>query len=229
MQTLDYTIGLDCQPQWFLPVSLLHRASFTVSAARLDQLPPSSVPEVCFVGRSNSGKSSAINVLTNQRRLAFSSKTPGRTRLINLFGLPDPLNLDDPEARLGYLVDLPGYGYAAVAKQAREEWADVLGGYLRQREALVGVVLLIDIRRGVTDLDRRLVDWIAPTKRPVLALLTKADKLPYGQRMRTIFSVRKDLADIGALYTVPFSATERIGLEEAGEIIANWISPKVVP
>ncbi|VFR23625.1 GTP-binding protein EngB [plant metagenome] len=212
-----------------LPVSLLHRASFTVSAARLDQLPPSSVPEVCFVGRSNSGKSSAINVLTNQRRLAFSSKTPGRTRLINLFGLPDPLNLDDPEARLGYLVDLPGYGYAAVAKQAREEWADVLGGYLRQREALVGVVLLIDIRRGVTDLDRRLVDWIAPTKRPVLALLTKADKLPYGQRMRTIFSVRKDLADIGALFTVPFSATERIGLEEAGEIIANWISPKVVP
>jgi GTP-binding protein len=210
-------------------VSLLHRASFTVSAARLDQLPPSSVPEVCFVGRSNSGKSSAINVLTNQRRLAFSSKTPGRTRLINLFGLPDPLNLDDPEARLGYLVDLPGYGYAAVAKQAREEWADVLGGYLRQREALVGVVLLIDIRRGVTDLDRRLVNWIAPTKRPVLALLTKADKLPYGQRMRTIFSVRKDLADIGALYTVPFSATERIGLEEAGEIIANWISPKVVP
>ncbi|VFR23442.1 GTP-binding protein EngB [plant metagenome] len=212
-----------------LPVSLLHRASFTVSAARLDQLPPSSVPEVCFVGRSNSGKSSAINVLTNQRRLAFSSKTPGRTRLINLFGLPDPLNLDDPEARLGYLVDLPGYGYAAVAKQAREEWADVLGGYLRQREALVGVVLLIDIRRGVTDLDRRLVDWITPTKRPVLALLTKADKLPYGQRMRTIFSVRKDLADIGALFTVPFSATERIGLEEAGEIIANWISPKVVP
>lgn len=210
-------------------MSLLHRASFTVSAARLDQLPPSSVPEVCFVGRSNSGKSSAINVLTNQRRLAFSSKTPGRTRLINLFGLPDPLNLDDPEARLGYLVDLPGYGYAAVAKQAREEWADVLGGYLRQREALVGVVLLIDIRRGVTDLDRRLVDWIAPTKRPVLALLTKADKLPYGQRMRTIFSVRKDLADIGALFTVPFSATERIGLEEAGEIIANWISPKVVP
>ncbi|SOE45970.1 ribosome biogenesis GTP-binding protein YihA/YsxC [Orrella dioscoreae] len=210
-------------------MSLLHRASFTVSAARLDQLPPSSVPEVCFVGRSNSGKSSAINVLTNQRRLAFSSKTPGRTRLINLFGLPDPLNLDDPEARLGYLVDLPGYGYAAVAKQAREEWADVLGGYLRQREALVGVVLLIDIRRGVTDLDRRLVDWITPTKRPVLALLTKADKLPYGQRMRTIFSVRKDLADIGALFTVPFSATERIGLEEAGEIIANWISPKVVP
>lgn len=210
-------------------MSLLHRASFTVSAARLDQLPPSSVPEVCFVGRSNSGKSSAINVLTNQRRLAFSSKTPGRTRLINLFGLPDPLNLDDPEARLGYLVDLPGYGYAAVAKQAREEWADVLGGYLRQREALVGVVLLIDIRRGVTDLDRRLVDWIAPTKRPVLALLTKADKLPYGQRMRTIFSVRKDLADIGALFTVPFSATERIGLEEAGDIIANWISPKVVP
>ena len=207
-------------------MSLLHRASFFVSAARLDQLPPPGPPEVCFVGRSNSGKSSAINVLTNQRRLAFSSKTPGRTRLINLFGLPDPL---DPDAQLGFLVDLPGYGYAAVAKQTRLEWTDVLGDYLRQREALAGIVLLIDIRRGVTELDRNLVNWIAPTKRPVLALLTKADKLPYGQRVKAIYAVRKELADIGALYTVPFSATERIGLEEAGQLIENWISPQVVP
>jgi GTP-binding protein len=208
-------------------VSLLHRASFFVSAARLDQLPPPGAPEVCFVGRSNSGKSTAINVLTNQRRLAFSSKTPGRTRLINMFGLPDPL---DPEhEKIGYLVDLPGYGYAAINKAEREKWAEVLGGYLATRQSLVGVVLLVDIRRGVTDLDRRLVDFIAPTGRPVLALLTKADKLPYGQRMRTVFAVKKDLADIGALHTVPFSALERIGLEEAGEHIANWISPKVVP
>ncbi|MEI2417150.1 ribosome biogenesis GTP-binding protein YihA/YsxC [Orrella sp. JC864] len=207
-------------------MSLLHRASFVQSAARLDQLPPPGPPEVCFVGRSNSGKSSAINVLTNQRRLAFSSKTPGRTRLINLFGLPDPL---EPGAHLGFLVDLPGYGYAAVTRQAREAWADVLGEYLRQRQALAGVVLLIDIRRGVTELDRKLADWIAPTGRPVLALLTKADKLPYGQRIKAIYAVRKELADIGALQTVPFSATERIGLQEAGQIIENWISPKVVP
>lgn len=207
-------------------MSLLHRASFFISAARLDQLPPPGAPEVCFVGRSNAGKSTAINVLTNQRRLAFSSKTPGRTRLINMFGLPDPL---DPDHPLGFLVDLPGYGYAAISQGEREKWAELLGGYLATRQSLVGVVLLIDIRRGVTDLDRRLADFIAPTGRPVLALLTKADKLPYGQRMRTVFAVRKDLADIGALHTVPFSAPDRIGLEEAGQHIENWISPKVVP
>lgn len=207
-------------------MSILHRARFTTSAARLDQLPEPTTAEVCFVGRSNAGKSSAINVLTNQRRLAFSSKTPGRTRLINLFGIPDPM---DPEASLGFLVDLPGYGYASVARQAREEWADILGGYLRDRPSLAGIVLLIDIRRGVTDLDRRLADWIAPTRIPVLALLTKADKFPYGQRIRAVATVKKELADIGALNAMPFSATQRIGLDTATAQIENWISPKVVP
>lgn len=207
-------------------MSILHRASFTVSAARLDQLPAPTTAEVCFVGRSNSGKSSAINVLTNQRRLAFSSKTPGRTRLINLFGIPDPA---EPGAFLGFLVDLPGYGYASVAREAREEWADVLGGYLRNRPSLAGIVLLIDIRRGVTELDRRLADWIAPTGTPVLALLTKADKFPYGQRVKAVAAVRKELADIGALNAMPFSATHRIGLDTATAQIENWISPKVVP
>jgi len=207
-------------------VSILHRASFTVSAARLDQLPAPTTAEVCFVGRSNSGKSSAINVLTNQRRLAFSSKTPGRTRLINLFGIPDPA---EPGAFLGFLVDLPGYGYASVAREAREEWADVLGGYLRNRPSLAGIVLLIDIRRGVTELDRRLADWIAPTGTPVLALLTKADKFPYGQRVKAVAAVRKELADIGALNAMPFSATHRLGLDTATAQIENWISPKVVP
>lgn len=207
-------------------MSILHRASFYISAAKLDQLPPPGAPEVCFVGRSNAGKSSAINVLTNQKRLAFSSKTPGRTRLINLFGIPDPL---DPEQPLGFLTDLPGYGYASVARDAREEWAEVLGAYLRQRTSLAGVVLLIDIRRGVTDLDRRLANWIAPSGKPVLALLTKADKLPYGQRIKAVFAVKKELADIGALNAVPFSATQRIGLKEADRSIVNWISPQVVP
>jgi len=207
-------------------VSILHRARFTISAARLDQLPPPTGPEVCFVGRSNAGKSSAINVLTNQRRLAFSSKTPGRTRLINMFGIPDPL---DPDGVLGYLVDLPGYGYASVAHSAREEWAEVLGSYLSHRSSLAGVVLLVDIRRGVTPLDRRLADWLAPRKVPVLALLTKADKLPYGQRIRAIAAVKKELADLGTLTAIAFSATQRIGLEEATTHIENWISPQVVP
>ena len=196
------------------------------SAARLDQLPAPGAPEVCFVGRSNSGKSTAINVLTNQRRLAYSSKTPGRTRLINMFGLPDPTEED---AYLGFLVDLPGYGYASVAKSAREEWADVLGDYLRIRPSLAGVVMMIDIRRGVTELDLRLTRWIAPTGKGVLALLTKADKLPYGQRIKAVFAVRQQLAQIGQLATVPFSATARIGIEQATHHIENWISPKVVP
>lgn len=209
-------------------MSILHRARFTVSAARLDQLPPPTGPEVCFVGRSNAGKSSAINVLTNQRKLAYSSKTPGRTRLINMFGIPDPLD-PDPAAVLGYLVDLPGYGYASVAQSAREEWADVLGGYLSDRSSLAGVVLLIDIRRGVTALDRRLADWLAPRGVPVLALLTKADKLPYGQRVRAIAAVKKELADLGTLSAIAFSATQRIGLEDATAHIENWISPRVVP
>jgi GTP-binding protein len=207
-------------------VSILHRASFFTSAAKLGQLPAPGAPEVCFVGRSNAGKSSAINVLTNQRRLAFSSKTPGRTRLINLFGMPDSLDAEHP---LGFLVDLPGYGYASIAKSEREQWADILGGYLRHRPSLAGIVLLVDIRRGVTDLDRRLVNWIAPSKRPVLTLLTKADKLPFGQRQRAVFAVKKALIDIGALHVVPFSVTDRIGLPEATLAIENWISPKVVP
>ncbi|MGE4451531.1 ribosome biogenesis GTP-binding protein YihA/YsxC [Castellaniella sp.] len=207
-------------------MSLLHRARFTVSAARLDQLPAPTTAEVCFVGRSNSGKSSAINVLTNQRRLAFSSKTPGRTRLINLFGIPDPIA---PDAWLGFLVDLPGYGYAAVDRAARDEWAEVLGGYLHERASLAGVVLLIDIRRGVTDLDRRLARWIALRGLPTLALLTKADKLPYGQRIQAAARARKDLADIGTLTALPFSATHRVGLDEAAAHIENWISPQAVP
>ena len=207
-------------------MSLLHRATFVISAAKLDQLPPPGPPEVCFAGRSNAGKSSAINVLTNQRRLAFSSKTPGRTRLINIFGLPDPLA---PGEWLGHLVDLPGYGYAAVNRNMQQEWNIVLGGYLRDRPSLAGVVLVMDIRRGVTDLDRRLAQWIAPSGRPVLVLLTKADKLPYGQRLKAVAAVRKELATLGNLIAVPFSATHRIGLEEATAHIENWISPKVVP
>lgn len=208
-------------------MSILHRAAFTISAAQNNQLPSPGAPEICFAGRSNCGKSSAINVLANQRRLAFSSKTPGRTRLINLFGIPDPLSQDD---MLGYLVDLPGYGYAAIGKQAREEWAQVLGVYLRERSSLAGVVLLLDIRRGLTELDRQLASWIAPTGRPVLVLLTKADKLPYGQRIKAVQAIRKQLAqDIGTLQVIPFSSTHRIGLEEASAHLENWISPKVVP
>ncbi len=204
-------------------MSILHQSTFFVSAAKINQLPPASIPEVCFVGRSNAGKSSALNILCNQKRLAFSSKTPGRTRLINMFGVPNP---EEPEEILGFLVDLPGYGFASVARDEKEEWADVLGAYLRERKSLTGIVLLIDIRRGVTTLDRRLVDWIAPTGIPVLALLTKADKFPYGQRIRAVAEVTKELAKLGTVEAIPFSSTQRIGLEETTEHIVNWLQPQ---
>ena len=204
-------------------MSILHQSTFFVSAAKINQLPPASIPEVCFVGRSNAGKSSALNILCNQKRLAFSSKTPGRTRLINMFGVPNP---EEPEEILGFLVDLPGYGFASVARDEKEEWADVLGGLLRERKSLTGIVLLIDIRRGVTTLDRRLVDWIAPTGIPVLALLTKADKFPYGQRIRAVAEVTKELAKLGTVEAIPFSSTQRIGLEETTEHIVNWLQPQ---
>ena len=206
-------------------MSILHQSKFFVSAAKINQLPPASIPEVCFVGRSNAGKSSALNILCNQKRLAFSSKTPGRTRLINMFGVPNP---EEPEEILGFLVDLPGYGFASVARDEKEEWADVLGAYLRERKSLTGIVLLIDIRRGVTTLDRRLVDWIAPTGIPVLALLTKADKFPYGQRIRAVAEVTKELAKLGTVEAIPFSSTQRIGLEETTEHIVNWLKPQAL-
>lgn len=207
-------------------MSILHQAKFTISAARLDQLPPPTTAEVCFVGRSNCGKSSAINALTQQKRLAFSSKTPGRTRLINIFGIPDNTTVGE---WLGFLVDLPGYGYAAIDKDTREQWADVLGSYLHQRTSLAGVVLLLDIRRGVTKLDENLVRWISLRNLPTLVLLTKADKFAYGQRIKAISKVKKDLAKIGNLKAIAFSSTNKIGIEEASHHIENWISPQIVP
>ncbi len=207
-------------------MSILYRAHFVTSAAQLRQLPPAGPPEVCFVGRSNVGKSSAINVLTNQRRLAHASKTPGRTRLINFFGIPDPI---DKEASLGYLVDLPGYGYAAVDKQQKQQWEELIGGYLQRRSSIAGIVLLVDIRRGLTPLDTHLAQWIAPTQKPVLILATKADKMAYGRRMQTIAAIQKEWQRYSHSQVMPFSSTQRIGLDEVTTQIENWISPKVVP
>lgn len=201
-------------------MSLLHRAKFFVSASQPNQLPEPSVPEVCFVGRSNVGKSSAINVLANQRRLAYASKTPGRTRLINLFGIPSK---DDPDQAAAFLVDLPGYGYASVAQNTKEEWAEVLGSYLRTRSSLAAVVLLIDIRRGLTTLDKLLIDWIAPYEIPLIVLLTKADKLPYGQRKTATFGINKSIKQIKDLKVIPFSSTKRIGIEETEKAILHYL------
>ncbi|MDB1144833.1 MAG: ribosome biogenesis GTP-binding protein YihA/YsxC [Alcaligenaceae bacterium] len=210
-------------------MSILHKAKFLTSAAKLHQLPPEGPPEVCFVGRSNSGKSSAINILTNQKRLAFSSKTPGRTRLINYFSIEDSLN---PGCILGSIVDLPGYGFAAIDQKMKDEWSQVLSGYLQHRQSIAGIVLMMDIRRGLTQLDKQLLQWIGPTGKPVLILLTKADKLPYGQRCKAIQTIHKDLSKdlhtLPKIDTIAFSSTHKMGIEETKSYIEQWISPQYV-
>ena len=138
-----------------------------MSVARSQELPSATLREVAFAGRSNAGKSSAINVLADQNRLAFVSKTPGRTQLINFFRCGDA----------GYLVDLPGYGYAQVPEAVRRQWRGLLEDYLTRRASLVGLVLIMDARHPLTELDRQMLAWFAPTGRPVHVLLTKSDKL----------------------------------------------------
>ena len=150
-------------------MSKLFQARFFTTVNNLDCLPQGPLREVAFAGRSNAGKSSAINVLCNQKRLAFASKTPGRTQHINYFGLFAKEDL------LGYLVDLPGYGYAAVNHETRYHWNSLVSDYLQQRNALVGMILIIDSRRGMTDLDEQMIQWFVPTGKPIHLLLSECD------------------------------------------------------
>src|SRR5687767_14321734 len=156
-------------------LSWTHTARFLTTASQLDQLPPTELPEIAFVGRSNAGKSTAINMLAQQKRLAFASKTPGRTQHINLFELGPK---ETPDA---LFADLPGYGYAAVERAAKLRWQQVMADYLAVRRSLSGVVLMVDSRLGFTDLDRQLLGWVAQRvgtgEVKLLVLLTKADKL----------------------------------------------------
>ncbi|MCU0968467.1 MAG: ribosome biogenesis GTP-binding protein YihA/YsxC [Rubrivivax sp.] len=203
----------------------LHGARFVTTASRLDQLPPPALPEIAFVGRSNAGKSTAINALAQHRRLAFASRTPGRTQHINLFAVGPR---DAPDA---WLADLPGYGYAAVARSAKLRWQAVMADYLEQRASLRGVVLLLDSRLGFTDLDRRLLalleSRIAGGEVSLLVLLTKSDKLSRRERLlaaeaaqRELETVATDEADIAL---ASFSALSREGLEDAALQISDWV------
>ncbi len=183
--------------------NLFASAQFLLSAADGRQLPHDDAPEVAFVGRSNSGKSSALNTLSNHRQLARVSKTPGRTQLINLFGLSGGARL----------VDLPGYGYAAVPEAIRKRWRTLVGGYISERPNLRGVVIMMDVRRPLTDIDRQMLDWAHAHGRRVHILLTKADKLSFGAAKQTLLKVRHELpGDIGVQL---FSALARSGVEEA--------------
>ena len=193
----------------------LQQAEFVLTAANDAQLPPPGPPEIAFAGRSNAGKSSAINALANRTRLAFTSKTPGRTQQINFFRL-----------RSGALLaDLPGYGYAAVPQELKRHWQEFLARYLATRQSLVGLVLVVDARHGLADLDRRLLAAYLPSGRPVLVLATKMDKLANAaQRVARLDIVAAIAADfpghVANVAVVPFSATRRIGVDEAEAAIA---------
>ena len=208
-----------------LALAWTHTARFLTTAAQLDQLPVTELPEIAFVGRSNAGKSTAINMLTQQKRLAFASKTPGRTQHINLFELGPKLQAN------ALFADLPGYGYAAVARGAKLRWQKVMTDYLNVRRSLTGVVLMVDSRLGFTDLDRQLLSFVAPRLSngavKLLVLLTKADKLNRTESNAALASAQAELgeittdeADVGMAL---FSALKRTGVEDAAQVLHAWV------
>ncbi len=217
-------------------MSLLWQARFFTTVNHLRDLPNTQVPEIAFAGRSNAGKSTAINILCNQKKLAFASKTPGRTQHINYFSIggaqvgqhrKDETKVDEIRA---LLVDLPGYGYAEVSGSAKLHWQGLLGDYVQRREQLAALVLIIDSRRPFTDLDIQMLEWFAPTGKPIHCILTKADKLNRNDstnalRMaRTVLASYVDEAGQPFPFTAQlFSALKRTGLEEADEKILNLL------
>jgi len=179
------------------------------------QLPPPGVPELAFAGRSNAGKSSAINALVGRRRLAFVSKTPGRTQLINFFSL-------DGRA---FLVDLPGYGYAAVPGEVRKHWEELVGTYIATRPSLTAVVVVMDSRHPMTPLDLQLLEWLRAAKRSTHVLLTKSDKLSRQAALATLQRVRRELGQSCPGATVQlFSSLKHEGIDEAGVVLARLVA-----
>lgn len=194
-------------------IEFLSRAVFLASAGTPEQFPPEGVPEVAFLGRSNVGKSSALNALTGRKRLAFSSKTPGRTQTVNFYDLGG-------SARL---VDLPGYGYARVPEAVRAGWDRLVGGYLGKRRTLAGAVLLMDARRPVTPQDERLLEWMQPLHVERLVLLTKSDKLSRAACTAALRTARGKLAS-SASEVLLFSSAIGAGVEEARDWLIRWLN-----
>lgn len=198
----------------YCPMPIFRHAAFEISVAQPSGLPASNAPEIAFAGRSNSGKSSAINTLVGHTRLAFVSKTPGRTQLINLFRMKNG----------AALVDLPGYGYAQVPLAVRLQWQGLLEHYLTCRSSLVGLVLIMDSRRPLTELDWKMIGWFGSTGRPIHCLLTKSDKLGRQEQTKTLRETRAALADYGEHVTVQmFSSLKKTGMDEAEHIIGGWL------
>jgi GTP-binding protein len=206
-----------------MSAALLSTAQFFTTVAQLEQLPATGLPEVAFVGRSNAGKSSAINRLCNRNRLAFARPTPGRTQALNYFSLGDPAS-----GFVAYLVDTPGYGYAAAPGEVRRQWSTLAGRYLGGRAELRGVVLMVDIRRLLGERDVDLLRWIAPDT-PILVLLTKADKLARMHQRRALDQARDQIAALALPNPVSlllFSSLKGIGLDAARAQIAAWLEPE---
>jgi GTP-binding protein len=215
-------------PEAMEGLAWLHTAKFLTTASKLIQLPQGDMPEIAFVGRSNAGKSSAINTLANQRQLAFASKTPGRTQHINLF------TLGPREAPDAYFADLPGYGYAAVARGKKLVWQKVMADYLEVRRALMGVVLMIDSRHGFTPLDTQLLTFVSQRVKTgeikLLVLLTKVDKLSKLEAKQASDAAQEVLGEYvtesSDIAVVLFSSMRRVGVEDVAEQLKGWMAPR---
>lgn len=193
---------------------LFQNATFHISAHKLSDLPLPAGIEVAFAGRSNAGKSSALNTLANHNRLAFVSKQPGRTQLINFFTLGNDR----------FLVDLPGYGYAKVPEALRKHWQLTLANYLSHRPSIGGLVLVMDSRHPLTPLDRQMLDWYSPSGKPIHVLLTKSDKLSRQAGTQVLRDVKKELETHWGNTSVQlFSSLKKQGVEEAESVIGKWL------
>jgi GTP-binding protein len=193
----------------------LQQAKFVLSAPDIQRLPEDTGIEIAFAGRSNAGKSSALNTLTQQKSLARTSKTPGRTQLINIFEVAENKRL----------VDLPGYGFAKVPLAMKEKWQRALGEYLQKRACLKALVILMDIRHPLKDLDQDLIQWAVDSQLPILVLLTKADKLSQGKRSAEVLKVKKQLSELkGDITVMAFSSLKHTGVEQATQKIVQWLS-----
>ena len=189
------------------------KTKFVTSAPDISKLPEDLGAEIAIIGRSNSGKSSSINAICDQKHLAKTSRTPGRTRLINLFSVADKR----------YLVDLPGYGYAQVPENMKRQWQKSMTDYLQQRKCLCGLVVTMDIRTPLRDHDRMIIDWSIASNLPALILLTKADKFGVNKRKEMVGEVRTALSEFGGNFKIiAFSALKKIGIDETREVLRNW-------
>ena len=198
-------------------------AKFYTTVNDLNSLPNASIREVAIVGRSNAGKSSLLNTLTDQNKLAFTSKTPGRTQHINYF------SIDGIGANGMFLVDLPGYGYAKVPEKIRTHWVQLLGDYLQSRSQLCGLVLIMDSRHPLRDLDYQMLQFFKTTGKTVHLVLSKADKLTHQEKIKTLQAVKAQLASDGYTnYSIQlFSAFKKTGVDELVTVLNSWLTPNI--